>query len=112
VDPLGEEQSITTDKELLRQRLQGGSDAKGAVIVRPTWSRFSPGKLTKEKSIEKKSDAFNNVSDALGRCRHWRASEARFSPSLRSQPRADDSRHRRAGEHKPSGFLHDVAAEG
>jgi len=28
-----------------RQRLQGGSDAKGAIVIRPTWSRFSPGKL-------------------------------------------------------------------
>ena len=34
-----------------RQRLQRGSDAKGAVVVRPTWSRFSPGKLTEEEGI-------------------------------------------------------------
>ena len=35
--------------ELPRRRLQGGSDATGAVVIRPTRSRLSPGKLTGEE---------------------------------------------------------------
>jgi len=53
-----------------QRRLQGGSDATGAVVVRPKRSRLSPGKHTGEEGERGKNDAFNKAYDARGRRRH------------------------------------------
>jgi len=62
--------------ELPRRRLKGGSDATGAVVVRPTWPGFSPGRLAEGGKV--KNDAFNKVNGARGRRRHWPAADLGF----------------------------------
>ncbi|KAG2584156.1 hypothetical protein PVAP13_6KG278000 [Panicum virgatum] len=62
--------------ELPRRRLKGGSDAIGAVVVRPTWPGFSPGRLAEGGKV--KNDAFNKVNGARGRRRHWLAADLGF----------------------------------
>jgi len=70
MDPLRKAQATTIDKSFQDNASREGATQKSAAVVRPPWSRFSPGNLTDEESIGLKSDAFNKVSDALGRRRH------------------------------------------
>ena len=57
--------------ELPKRRLQGGSDAKGAIVVRPNRSRLSPGKLNRGEGRGGKNNAFKKVNNARKRRRHW-----------------------------------------
>jgi len=66
VNRLREEPSTTTGKSFQDDAFKKGATQKSAAIVRPTWSRFSPGHLTEEVGKGEESDAFNNVSDVTG----------------------------------------------
>jgi len=79
--------------ELPRRRLQGGSDATGAVVVRPKRSRLSLGKLTGEEGRGGKDDAFKKVNGARRRRRHWSARRPGLSPPPQSLPRAEGRRN-------------------
>ncbi|KAG2642497.1 hypothetical protein PVAP13_2KG273201 [Panicum virgatum] len=72
--PLSTEKKASTSTPhyiLPEQHLKGGSDAKCAVVVRPSWSRFSPGQHTGEKRGGGASDAFKKIYGARGRRHHW-----------------------------------------
>jgi hypothetical protein len=70
VDPRWREQATTTGKSFQDNASREGATQRGAAVIRPKWSRFSPRKLAEEEGIGGKSDAFNKVSDVLGRRRH------------------------------------------
>jgi len=77
-ETLQREPATTTSKrpplaEHPKQRIQGGSDAISVVVVRPTRSRLSPGKLNRGEGRGGKDDAFKKVNGARRRCRHWSA---------------------------------------
>ena len=56
-----------------KRRLQRGSDAISAVVVRPKRSRLSPGKHNGGEGRGGKDDAFKKMNGARGRRRHWSA---------------------------------------
>jgi len=77
-ETLQREPATTTSKrpplaEHPKQRIQGGSDAISVVVVRPTRSRLSPGKLNRGEGRGGKDDAFKKVNGARMRRRHWSA---------------------------------------
>jgi hypothetical protein len=86
---LFEESKWPPPAKLPRQHLQKGNDAIVAVVVRPTRSRFSPGKLCREGGKGRKDDYFNKVNGARGRRRHRSASGTKAFATTPFQPRAD-----------------------
>ena len=75
--------------ELPKQRLQGGSDAKDVVVVRPKRLRLSPEKLNGGEGRGGKDDAFKKLNGACMRRRHWsvRRPKAFASTSIPLQSR-------------------------